>query len=140
MNHYTLRTVSGAEYSFDGKSITEFMMVSSSLGEIFVIHMGNATITIRESSVESITEARIPEKYDEWANVDIDCLDLSVRSFNCLRRAGLDTVKDILVYIGKHGKLSGIRNMGPSSQCEIYKKLKSQYGLDMRTGEVTDDT
>ena len=132
--------MSGAEYSFDGKSITEFMMVSSSLGDIFVIHMGNATITIRESTVESITEARISEKYDEWANVDIDCLDLSVRSFNCLRRAGLDTVKDILVYVGKHGKLSGIRNMGPRSQCEIYKKLKSQYGLDMRTGEVTDDT
>ena len=140
MNHYTLRTVSGAEYSFDGQSITEFMMVSSSLGDIFVINMGNATITIRESTVESITEARIPEKWDEWANVDIDCLDLSVRSFNCLRRAGIDTVKDILVYMEKHGKLSGIRNIGPSSQCEIYKKLKSQYGLDMRTGEVTDDT
>ena len=119
MNRYVLRTVSGAEYSFEGNSITEFMMVSSSLGDIFCIKDGNKTITIRESTVESFSEERIPEPHDEWKDVDINCLDLSVRSFNCLRRAGIDTVKDLLDYVAKHGKLTGLRNMGAHCQCEV---------------------
>ena len=140
MNHYVLRTVSGAEYSFDGDSIMSFMGASSSLGEVYRIPQDKATLWIMQDKVESILEARIPEPHDEWAEVEIDCLDLSVRSWNSLRRAGINTVKDILDHVAKHGKLTDIRNFGAHCQCEVHDKLKSMYGLDMHTGEVTDGT
>lgn len=139
MNHYVLRTVSGAEYSFDGDAIVSFMGASSSMGEVYRIPQGKATVWIMREKVESIWEERIPEPHDEWKDVDIDCLDLSVRAFNCLRRAGIDTVKDLLDYVAKHGKLTNIRNIGAHCQCEVYNKLKSMYGLDMHTGEVSND-
>lgn len=150
MNHYTLRTISGTEYEFYGDSIVSFMGASSSYGEVYKIparqflndDLGavDSTIWIMRDKVESVTEWRCPEENDEWANVNIENLDLSVRSFNGLRRAGVYTVKDLLDYVEKRGKLTGIRSIGPNCACEIAEKLKSQYGLDMRTGEATDDT
>jgi DNA-directed RNA polymerase alpha subunit len=65
---------------------------------------------------------------------------MSVRGYNCLKRAGLNTVQDVLDYVEKHGNLQKIRNMGPSCECNIQKAMKDVYGLDMYTGEVTDGT
>jgi len=58
---------------------------------------------------------------------DIGDLNLSVRSYNCLRRAGCQTVGDILRIIdGDENGLRKIRNLGTRSEAEILECLQ-QY-------------
>lgn len=52
----------------------------------------------------------------------IDDMFLSVRAYNCLRRAGYDTVDKILAAEG--WQMRTIRNLGQKSLDEIYKKLR----------------
>ena len=61
-------------------------------------------------------------------NMTIDELDLSVRSFNCLKRAGIDTVCDLFTRLdeGLHTIMS-VRNMGKKSLEEVLRKAK-KYG------------
>lgn len=56
-------------------------------------------------------------------DMTIDELDLSVRSFNCLKRAGIETVEDLLLITDE--KFIKIRNMGKKSRDEVEKKLES---------------
>lgn len=56
-------------------------------------------------------------------NMTIEDLELSVRSFNCLRRAGLDTVEK-MVSVGIEG-LCRIKNLGRKASEEIIQKLIS---------------
>ena len=79
--------------------------------------------------VESIEETPIVLPKKPYEDITVDDMDLSVRSFNCLRRAGLDTVADVVEYIRRHGSLKNIRNLGTHSQCEVYHKLK-EYGIE----------
>ena len=52
----------------------------------------------------------------------IEELDLSVRSFNCLKRAGINTVEDL---IGKSEEdMMKVRNLGRKSLEEVLSKLK----------------
>ena len=52
----------------------------------------------------------------------IDVLDLTVRSYNCLRRAGINTVGDLLLL--SEDKLRTVRNLGNKSVKEILMKLE----------------
>lgn len=67
-------------------------------------------------------------------NLDIliDELDLSVRAYNCLHRAGCHTVEDIVKYCKDPDKngLLGIRNMGRRSAEEVAMRLRS-FGIDI---------
>ena len=58
---------------------------------------------------------------------EIEVLDLSVRSFNCLKRAGIGTVGDIIEYIDSGRDLRHIRNCGMTSVAEIKEKLFIWY-------------
>ena len=63
--------------------------------------------------------------------VNISDLCLSVRSFNCLKRANCNTVGDILDRMGEEGNgLLKIRNLGTRSEKEIRESvdaLKKEY-------------
>ena len=56
-------------------------------------------------------------------NVSIDDMDLSVRDYHSLKRAGYHTVGDLLDGIEKGQDLSKIRNCGAKSIREIKEKL-----------------
>ncbi len=58
-----------------------------------------------------------------FLQTEIEELDLSVRSYNCLRRAGLRTVGDIIDRIDRRSDLLQIRNLGARSADEIMKAL-----------------
>lgn len=62
----------------------------------------------------------------------IEELAFSVRTCNCLKRAGINTVAE-LVQIDK-GELARVRNLGKTSQAEIMEKL-SALGLSLRGGD-----
>lgn len=58
----------------------------------------------------------------DWTELeDIGVLNLSVRSYNCLKRAGIDNVHEVIEMIDA-GRLHQIRGLGNRSLEEILKK------------------
>ena len=73
-----------------------------------------------EISKEVITEA----KKTKVNNMPIEVLDLSVRSYNCLKRANINTVGELTLKTEK--ELMRIRNLGRKSLKEIIQKLEER--------------
>ena len=65
---------------------------------------------------------------DSKLSMTIDELDLSVRSFNCLKRANINTVADLISKTGE--EMMKVRNMGKKSLDEVQKKLE-MMGLSL---------
>ena len=65
-------------------------------------------------------------------SISIDDLDLSVRSNNCLRRAGINTVDELIQRTEED--MMKVRNLGRKSLEEVKKKL-SEMGLSLRKSE-----
>ena len=67
------------------------------------------------------------EKDDEGKEkaleMTIEELDLSVRSFNCLKRAGINTVEDLINK--SEAEMMKVRNLGRKSLEEVVAKLDS---------------
>lgn len=62
----------------------------------------------------------------------IDDLDFSVRAYNCLKRANIHTLQDL---VNKdESEIMKIRNLGKKSLKEVLDKIK-ELGLDLRDGE-----
>ncbi len=80
-----------------------------------------------EIMVESV--ATVKEKVLEMT---IEELDMSVRSFNCLKRAGIDTVEDLISRT--EDEMIRVRNLGKKSLEEVIAKLHS-LGLELRKEE-----
>ena len=74
-------------------------------------------------------EETIKEKVLEMT---IEELDMSVRSFNCLKRAGIDTVEDLTNRTEED--MIKVRNLGKKSLEEVIQKLHS-LGLDLKKEE-----
>lgn len=66
---------------------------------------------------EEVQDSENSQKLD----MTIEDLDLSVRSFNCLKRAGINTVRDLVAMTEE--ELIKVRNLGRKSLEEVKKKL-----------------
>ncbi len=64
--------------------------------------------------------------------MSIDELELSVRSYNCLKRAGINTVAELCAKTPE--EMMKVRNLGKKSLDEVLEKLK-ELGLKLNTGE-----
>lgn len=69
------------------------------------------------------------DKQQKVLEMSIEDLDLSVRSYNCLRRAGINTVDDLTKK--SEEDMLKVRNLGRKSLEEVIKKLQD-LGLDLR--------
>ena len=78
---------------------------------------------VKSATVRSVSEEKTENKYSARTLED---LDLSVRSYNCLKRNGLKTVQDLCNR--KESELRTVRNLGKKSYKEILDKL-AVYGL-----------
>jgi len=80
-----------------------------------------------EASVQAeaeVYESRIPERI---AQTNIEELDLSVRAFNCLKRAGITKVGEILERLERdEEELLAIRNFGQKSLEELKENLRAK--------------
>ena len=65
-------------------------------------------------------------------DMNIDELELSVRSYNCLKRAGINTVEELTNKTAED--MMKVRNLGKKSLDEVNAKLK-ELGLDFKSGE-----
>ena len=64
--------------------------------------------------------------------MNIDELELSVRSFNCLKRAGINTVEELCNRTSED--MMKVRNLGRKSLEEVLAKLK-ELGLSLNLGD-----
>ena len=71
---------------------------------------------------------KVSNNPDTKLSMTIDELDLSVRSFNCLKRANINTVADLICKTGED--MMKVRNMGKKSLDEVQKKLE-MMGLSL---------
>ena len=82
-------------------------------------------------SAEIMVE-REETKKEKVLEMTIEELDLSVRSFNCLKRAGMDTVENLTSLT--ESDMMKVRNLGKKSLDEVINKLHS-LGLSLRKEE-----
>jgi len=82
-------------------------------------------------SAEVMVEKEDNEK-EKVLEMNIDELELSVRSFNCLKRAGINTVEELTSKTPED--MMKVRNLGRKSLEEVLNKLK-ELGLSLNNGE-----
>ncbi len=89
--------------------------------------------TSRMKTEEEQRRLQIP---DEKYNMPVEQLDLSVRTMNCLRRAGITTVGEL---IGKGEKeLLSLRNFGLKSKVELQERLET-IGLTLTPADEDEE-
>lgn len=85
-----------------------------------------------ETNVVEIMVEKDDKGKEKALEMTIEELDLSVRSFNCLKRAGINTVNDL---VGKsEEEMMKFRNLGKKSFEEVKEKLRS-LGYELSSEE-----
>lgn len=79
-------------------------------------------LTDEAMNVETMVEKEETKK-EKMLDMTIEELDLSVRSYNCLKRAGINTVEDLT--LRKEEEMMKVRNLGRKSLDEVCNKIKS---------------
>ena len=83
-------------------------------------------------AAEVMIEKRKTMKKKNVLEMSIDELELSVRSYNCLKRAGINTVEELTNRTPED--MMKVRNLGRKSLEEVLAKLK-ELGLELSQGE-----
>ena len=100
--------------------------------ELLILHLNKfldvADIT-RDINIEKEEETVEENKYE---NFTIEELDLSVRSYNCLKRAGIATILELTDKTEED--MMKVKNLGKKSLKEIKEKLVA-YGLSFKDFE-----
>lgn len=113
MEVWTDGTISPAEALSTGAQLVVKHMAA-------IADVGDVTLEV-EPEVE---ESWIPERI---AETNIEDLDLSVRAFNCLKRAGITKVGEILERLERdEEELLAIRNFGQKSLDELKENLEAK--------------
>lgn len=95
-------------------------------------HMGLFVELVENMSKMDLLVSREEDKQTKVLEMTIDDMDLSVRSYNCLKRAGIFTVEDLIKK--SESDLAKVKNLGKTSLAEVVSKLES-YGLSLRNDE-----
>ena len=82
-------------------------------------------------NIEVISEKEDDEK-NKVLEMNIDELELSVRSYNCLKRAGINTVEELCSRTSED--MMKVRNLGRKSLEEVLAKLK-ELGLQLNSSD-----
>ena len=72
------------------------------------------------------------DEKEKVLEMNIDELELSVRSYNCLKRAGINTVQELINKTPED--MMKVRNLGRKSLDEVLAKLK-ELGLSLNQNE-----
>ena len=84
----------------------------------------NLFVTLSQEAMDAEIMVEKDDKGKEKAlEMTIEELDLSVRSFNCLKRAGINTVEDLINK--SEDEMMKVRNLGRKSLEEVIAKLDS---------------
>lgn len=67
---------------------------------------------------------------EPYTNIAIEELQLSVRAYNCLKKARINTVGDLLEY--SPDQLQELKNFGRKSADEVFSTLKNKLGIVLK--------
>jgi DNA-directed RNA polymerase subunit alpha len=96
-------------------------------------HLGlfiNLSDNVKDKTIIIEKQDEVPESTAK--DMSIDELELSVRSYNCLKRANINTVKELCSKTPD--EMMKVRNLGRKSLEEVLAKLK-ELGLSLNEGE-----
>jgi DNA-directed RNA polymerase subunit alpha len=88
-------------------------------------------LTESVQKMDTMKEKREEER-EEILDKTIDDLELSVRSYNCLKRAGINTVEELVQRTEED--MMKVRNLGRKSLEEVMQKL-AELGLSLKKSE-----
>jgi len=94
--------------------------------DLFTLLIDNKNIN-DNSKIEPENEVISIEPY---TNIAIEELQLSVRAYNCLKKAQINTVGDLLQYSPE--KLQELKNFGRKSADEVFSTLKNKLGIILK--------
>lgn len=104
----------------------------SSAAKILIEHQ-RLFLGLTEKVSDEITMVEKEEETkDRLMDMSIEELDLSVRSYNCLKRAGINTVAELLNRTEE--EMMKVRNLGKKSLEEVSQKLH-ELGLSLRPSD-----
>lgn len=106
--------------------------VISLSGKLIQEHIGLFVDLVANMSEMDIMVSREEDKQTKVLEMTIEDMDLSVRSYNCLKRAGISTVEDLTKK--SESDLAKVKNLGKRSLEEVAAKLQC-YGLSLRNDE-----
>lgn len=101
-------------------------------GKIIVEHVGLFVELCSQLASTDILVSREEDKQVKIMELPIEEMDLSVRSYNCLKRAGINTVEDLTKK--SRADMLKVKNLGIKSIDEVIAKLES-YGLSLSKDE-----
>ncbi len=104
----------------------------SSAAKIIIKHQKLFEELTEEISDEIIIVEPEEEVEDGIVDKPVEELDLSVRSYNCLKRAGINTVGELINR--SEEELMKVRNLGKKSLEEVKQKL-AEYELNLRSDD-----
>jgi len=94
--------------------------------DLFTVLINNKNIN-KNNQIEPKPELISIEPY---TNIAIEELQLSVRAYNCLKKAQINTVGDLLQYSPE--KLQELKNFGRKSADEVFSTLKNKLGIILK--------
>ena len=112
--------------TFSGK---EIISLAAKIMQDHINLFVNLSETIKEMDILVKTE---DDKQQQILKMAIEEMDLSVRSYNCLKRANIHTVEDLTKKT--EDDMLNVRNLGRKSLDEVIQKLES-YGLALSKQE-----
>lgn len=99
--------------------------------KIFSEHLGLFENISNQEYSDKIMVDKSSEVKQKALEMTIEELELSVRSFNCLKRAGINTLEDLIEF-GEENVVK-VRNLGKKSLDEVIEKLHS-LGYSLKSG------
>ena len=105
------------------------------MGEAVALTVEHLKLFIDLTETAKAAEVMIEKEENEKEKVlemNIDELELSVRSYNCLKRAGINTVEELCNRTSED--MMKVRNLGRKSLEEVLAKLK-ELGLSLKPSE-----
>jgi DNA-directed RNA polymerase subunit alpha len=136
VNYYVGNTRVGQNIDYDKLTIEvetngtlSAREVISLSGKLIQDHIGLFVDLVESMSEMDLLVSREEDKQTKVLEMTIEDMDLSVRSYNCLKRAGISTIADLTKK--SESDLAKVKNLGKRSLDEVSAKLES-YGLSLR--------
>lgn len=98
-------------------------------GRILIEHLTIVTDLNKIADITGLMQEKEEDPRQKALELSIDDLDFSVRAYNCLKRAGINTLQDLTNMTEL--EVMKIRNLGKKSLKEVLDKVK-ELGLELR--------
>ena len=91
------------------------------------------SLVVEEEQTPKVDESKSKGQsidIEPYTNIAIEELQLSVRAYNCLKKAQINTVGDLLQYSPE--RLQELKNFGRKSSLEVFSTLKDKLGIILK--------